>query len=157
MLSDLLEVRQWVLLPLHDCRHSAEGGLLELLASVQAVAELEHPAVVLSDLVDEMPRGVELTEGELVVVLVVQHVQQRGHERVQAVNVRKFGQDLLEPFFESLLGEFDFAHAAEVWSAFDVLEQSRPDSLKGANTGDSADGSGGQKPLQGRQNTARLT
>lgn len=41
VLSDLLEVSQWVFLSLDDGSHATQGGLFELLASVQRIAELE--------------------------------------------------------------------------------------------------------------------
>lgn len=71
MLSDFLEVSQWILLTLHDSGHSTQGGPLELLASVERVTEFKQAAVVFCDLRHEVPGGVELAESELVVVLVV--------------------------------------------------------------------------------------
>jgi hypothetical protein len=53
----------------------AKGGSLELLASIQTVSELQQAAVVLRYLVDEVPCGVYLTERELVVILVIKHIQ----------------------------------------------------------------------------------
>jgi hypothetical protein len=83
VLSDLLEVGERVFLSLHDCGHTTKSGLLELLTSVQRVTELEQSHVVLGDLGDKVSGSVELTQGKLVVVLVVQDVQQGGEERVQ--------------------------------------------------------------------------
>ena len=71
VLPDLFEVGQGILLALHDGRHPAQGGALQLLAPVQRVAKLEQAAVVFGDLRHEVARSVELAEGELVVVLVV--------------------------------------------------------------------------------------
>ena len=51
-----------------------ESSSLELLASIQAVAELEQTDIVLADLVNEMLRSIDLPERELVVVLVVKDV-----------------------------------------------------------------------------------
>lgn len=85
VLADLLEVRQRVLLPLHDGRHATERRLLELLAPVQGVAELDEAAVVLADLDNQVARRIDLTERELVVVLVVQDVEQRAQEGVQVL------------------------------------------------------------------------
>ena len=67
MLADLLEVRQWVLLSAHDSGHAArrgsetarteteaiysptKGSFFQLLASVQAVSELEEAKVILGN------------------------------------------------------------------------------------------------------------
>lgn len=47
MLPDLLQVRQRVLLPLHDGGHSTESGSFELFTSVERVTELEESDVIL--------------------------------------------------------------------------------------------------------------
>lgn len=83
MLSDLLEIRQRVFLSLHDCSHTTESGLFELLTSVERVTELEQSDIVFSDLRNKVSSGVELTQSKFVVVLVVKDVQQGGEERVQ--------------------------------------------------------------------------
>lgn len=44
----------------------SKSGPLKLLASVERISELEQSAVILRDLVGQMPRGVELTESKLV-------------------------------------------------------------------------------------------
>jgi hypothetical protein len=85
VLPDLFEVRERVFLPLHDGRHAAECGPLELLAPVERVAKLDQADVVLRDLGDEVARRVELAEGELVVVLIVQDVEEGGEERVEVL------------------------------------------------------------------------
>ena len=65
----LLEVAEALVLPAHDGRHPPERRALQLLAPVERVAELEEPDVVLGDGVDEVPRGVDLAQRQLVVVL----------------------------------------------------------------------------------------
>jgi hypothetical protein len=85
VLANLLEVSEGILLTLHDGGHATEGSLLELLATVERVTELEETAVVLSDLNDEVTSGVELTERELVVILVVEDVEEGGKERVEVL------------------------------------------------------------------------
>ena len=67
----LLKVAEALVLPAHDGRHPPERRALQLLAPVQRVAELEEPDVVLGDGVDEVPRGVDLAQRQLVVVLGV--------------------------------------------------------------------------------------
>src|SRR6478609_1998039 len=69
-------------------RHNSptEGGLLQLLASVQRVTKLEQSDVVLCDAVDEVASGVELTKSQLVVVLVIKNVEKGGQERVEVLS-----------------------------------------------------------------------
>ena len=62
MLSDLFEVCQWILLAAHDSCHSTKRSFLQLLASVEAVAELEKANVVLGHLVDEMSARSQLAQ-----------------------------------------------------------------------------------------------
>ena len=76
--AHLLEVPQALVLPAHDGGHAPERRALQLLAPVQGVAELEEPHVVLGDGVDEVPRGVDLAQGQLVVVLERGSVSQSG-------------------------------------------------------------------------------
>lgn len=85
MLSDLLQIRQGLLLPPHNGGHSAHGRPLELLATEERVAKLEQADIVLGDLRNEVAGSVELAKGELVVVLVVQDIQEGGKERVQVL------------------------------------------------------------------------
>jgi hypothetical protein len=119
VLSDLFEVGQRFFLTTHDRGHSdvknvkfhavssrstsriyekktlrhppSERGLLQLLASVQTISKLQQPHVILSDLIDQVPRRVQLTEGELVMVLVVQDVEEGGEERVEVLQMRARG------------------------------------------------------------------
>jgi hypothetical protein len=55
-----------------------EGSLLQLLAAVQAVTELEQANIILPNMVDQMAGCPQLAEGELVMVFVVKNVHQRG-------------------------------------------------------------------------------
>lgn len=89
VLADLLEVGEGVLLALHNRRHTTESSLLELLAAVETVTELEETAVVLADLDDEVTSGVELTESELVVVLVVEDVEEGVEEGVEVLQEKE--------------------------------------------------------------------
>ncbi len=77
MLSDLLEVCQRIFLTLHDRRHPPECGFFQLLAPIQRVAKLEETDIIFRDLGDKMTSCVELTEGELVMILIVQDVEER--------------------------------------------------------------------------------
>mgnify|MGYP001592418646 FL=1 len=105
MLADLLEVRERVLLATHNGGHAGgpidellvtslglneghsptERGLLELLAPVETVSELEQTAVVFADRDNQVAARVELSERELVVVLVVEDVEQAREERVEVL------------------------------------------------------------------------
>lgn len=110
MLSDLFEVQQWIFLPSHDRGHSTESGFLQLLASVEGVTKLEQSTVIFRDLVDQMSRSVQLSQSELVMVLVVQDVQQRTQEWVQVVQDRELGQNSTEFLVKRILRELDFTH-----------------------------------------------
>lgn len=107
----------------------SEGGLLELLASVETVSELEEAAVILADRDDQVASRVELSERELVVVLVVEDVEEGRKEGVEVLQTEvpvsfprpferslgpgthvhdgELGKDLLEALLEGLLGELD--------------------------------------------------
>ena len=76
MLSNLLEVRQRLLLSLHDRRHPPQTSLFELLATIQGVAELQKANIVLRDLGHQVSGLVELTQSDFVVILVVQDIHQ---------------------------------------------------------------------------------
>lgn len=109
VLANLLEVGEGILLATHDGGHSDEGlrqltaqypahpereyvpskgGLLELLASVETVSKLEQAAVILADRDDQVASSVELSKGELVVVLVVEDVEEGGKEGVEVLQTR---------------------------------------------------------------------
>ena len=61
----------------------------QLLTSVETVSELQETHVIFCDLIDKMPRGTQLTEGELVVVLVVQYIHQRRQEWMQVLQASR--------------------------------------------------------------------
>ena len=67
--SYLLQITQALILPPHHGRHPSQCRPLQLLASVQRVAKLEQPHVILGHRVYQVPRGVDLTQGQLVVIL----------------------------------------------------------------------------------------
>lgn len=83
MLTNLLEVSEGILLSSHDGSHSTECCFLELFASVKRISEFEESAVIFSNLNDQVSSGVQLSESELVVVLVVKDVEKGGKERVK--------------------------------------------------------------------------
>ena len=108
MLPHLLQVLQALVLPLHDGAHPPHGSFLELLAAVQGIAILQQPHVVLRDVVDEMLGRVDLAQGELVVVLVVQDVHEVGVKRVDVVQLGELVQNARQLVVEVLLSEFHF-------------------------------------------------
>lgn len=110
VLPNLLQVRQGVLLPPHYSRHSTQSGLLQLLTSVEGVTKLEETDVILGNLRDEVSSSVDLTQGEFVVVLVVQNVEERREERVKVVEHGELGDDLAKFLIEGILGELDLSH-----------------------------------------------
>jgi len=57
-----------------------------------------------------MSGGVDLTQGQLVVVPIVQNVHQVGVEGVDVFQLRKFSQDDRQFFVEARLGELHFPH-----------------------------------------------
>ena len=65
----LFKILQRLILPPHDSCHTAESGLLQLLASVEAVAKLQKSDIVLGHIVDQMSGGVDLTERKFVMIL----------------------------------------------------------------------------------------
>jgi len=110
VLTDLLEVGKGVLLATHNGGHTTESSLLELLAAVERVTELEETNIVLGDLRDEVTSSRDLAEGKLVVVLVVENVKQAREERVKVVEDGELGEDTTELLVEGVLGELDLAH-----------------------------------------------
>ena len=68
-ISYLLEISQALVLSPHHCRHPSQRRPLQLLASVQRVAKLEQPHVILGHRVYQVPRSVDLPQGQLVVIL----------------------------------------------------------------------------------------
>jgi len=110
VLPYLLEVLERPLLPLHHRAHSAQGGTLERLAAVERVSVLEKLDIVAADPVDQLLGEVELAEGELEVVAVVQHVDEVRVERMDVVQAREVGQDLSELVVVVHVRVLDLAH-----------------------------------------------
>lgn len=110
MLTNLLQVSQALSLPLHDCRHPSESSSLELLASVKRIAVLEKPDIILGNVINEMPCRVQLAQGELVMVLVVEDIHQVRIERMDIFQFRELAQNLSQLFVEVGLGELHLSH-----------------------------------------------
>ena len=69
MLPDLLQILQALVLSPHDGRHPTQGRPLELLTPVQRISELEQPDIVLGHVVNQVTGSVDLTQGQLVMIL----------------------------------------------------------------------------------------
>lgn len=87
----LLEILEALSLPLHDGGHPPEGCTLELLAAIEGVPELEEPDIVLGNIVNEVEGDVDLAQGELVVVLVVEDIHKISVEGVDVIQLREIG------------------------------------------------------------------
>ena len=82
VLTDLLEVLEWLLHALDERAHATKAGALQLLAAVKRVTELEETQVVLGDVVNVVLGGVHLAQSELVVIAVIENVHKIAVERV---------------------------------------------------------------------------
>mmetsp|Transcript_36018 Transcript_36018/g.76805 ORF Transcript_36018/g.76805 Transcript_36018/m.76805 type:complete len:233 (-) Transcript_36018:65-763(-) len=110
MLANLFEVGQRARQLLHGSRHATQGGPLEHLALVETVGELHHLHVVLRDHVNDFLRRVHLTEGQLVVIAIVQDVAEISVEGMDVVDLREVLQDLAELFAIRSLTELNLPH-----------------------------------------------
>lgn len=57
-----------------------------------------------------MSSGVDLTQGELIVVLVVKDVEKRREERVKVVEDGELGDYFAKLLIKGVLGELDLSH-----------------------------------------------
>ena len=57
-----------------------------------------------------MPRHIQLTQSQLIMVFVVENVHQIGVERMYIIQLRKILNDLRKTVMETLLGKLHFAH-----------------------------------------------
>jgi hypothetical protein len=117
MLSNLLQEFQSILLTLQDGGHSTEGSPLELLGTVQTVGELEQTKIVLGDLIDQVTSLIELTEGDLPVLLVVEDVEEVHQERMQVFEDGEFGEDFADSFVDGVGAELDLEETSGKRSA----------------------------------------
>lgn len=136
MLSNLLQEFQRILLTLQDGRHSTERGTLELLGSVQTVGELEQSEVILGNLVDEMSSLVELTEGDLPVLLVVENVEEMHQEWMQVFEDGEFGEDFTDSLVDGVGAELDLNEERVSEGSRGTLEQTYLSHVKVSNTRD---------------------
>ena len=105
MLPHLLQVLKALVLSLHDGAHAAERSPFQLLTAIETVAEFQQADVVLGHVVDEVLGRVDLPQGQLVVVSVVEDVHEVGVERVDVIQLGKLVQDGGKLVVECLLRE----------------------------------------------------
>mmetsp|Transcript_9318 Transcript_9318/g.19659 ORF Transcript_9318/g.19659 Transcript_9318/m.19659 type:complete len:220 (+) Transcript_9318:304-963(+) len=110
VLPDLLQITQTGLLPFQNGAHPTQRRPLETLAPVEAVAVLDHADHVAGHAVDELLGRVDLTQGELVVISIVEGVAEVGVEGMDVGEAGEVGEHRRESVRDCLLGEFDFAH-----------------------------------------------
>uniref|UniRef100_A0A0E9WL69 Uncharacterized protein n=1 Tax=Anguilla anguilla TaxID=7936 RepID=A0A0E9WL69_ANGAN len=110
MLPHLLQVLQALLLPLQDGTHPAQSCPLQLLTAVQGVPILHQPHIVLGNIVNQILCYVYLSQGQLVVVFVIQNVHQVCIKWVNVVQLWEVRQYLSKPVMIVLLGKFHFSH-----------------------------------------------
>ena len=91
MLPDFFKVCQTRLLPFQNSTHSSQCGSLEAFASVETVSVFDHADHITGDCVYEGSGSVDLSEGEFVVVLVVEGVTEIGVEWVNVVEAGEVG------------------------------------------------------------------
>lgn len=60
----------------------AQSSSLQLLASIQTVAELQQTNVIFANLVDKMASGIDLSKSKLIVILIVKNIEKRCHKWV---------------------------------------------------------------------------
>ena len=94
--------------------------MLQLLTTVQGVRVLQETNVVLTDLRHHVLRCVDLSQSELVVISVVQHIDQVCEERMHLLKLnetrktyfqtRKLIENQLEPLDYILLSELHLSH-----------------------------------------------
>ncbi len=88
--TDLLQVPKALILSFHDGAHTTEGRAFQLLAAIERITKLEQSNVVLGHVIDEVSGSVDLTQGQLVVVPVIEHIHEIGVKGMDIVELRKF-------------------------------------------------------------------
>lgn len=110
MLTNLLQVGQRWCLAFHQGAHATQCSTLELFAAIQRVTILEQTKIILSDLVDKVASCMELTQGQFVMVLVVQHVHKVGIKGMNVIDLGELIQNIGQTIVPIALGELHFAH-----------------------------------------------
>ena len=124
MFPHFFQVCKRRLLTFEDSTHTSKCGTLEAFAPVERITVFDHTDHITCNGIDEGFRGVDLSKGEFVVILVVESVAQIGVERVDVVKAREVGEHCSKAFRDCLLSEFNFAHAEReterVWDGMRV-------------------------------------
>jgi hypothetical protein len=110
MLANLLEITQTRLELLDERAHTTESRSLELLASEQRVSVLQETHVISSDVVDDVLGLVDVTQSQLVMISIIQHVHEITVERMDVVQLGEAVDDGGELLVKRRLHELDLAH-----------------------------------------------
>mmetsp|Transcript_2363 Transcript_2363/g.4806 ORF Transcript_2363/g.4806 Transcript_2363/m.4806 type:complete len:206 (-) Transcript_2363:19-636(-) len=110
MLPNLVQIRQAGVLLFHERAHTTKCSLLQRLAPIQRIGVLHHPHVVFRYLVDKVPRHIQLSQSQLVVVLVVQNIEQVCVKRMNIVDTGELVEDCGELLVPVLLRILHLAH-----------------------------------------------
>ena len=76
MLSNLLQIYQWIFQSPAYSSHTPKGGSLELFALEEGLCVFEEADIVSGDRFDQMFGGGELAEGNAEMICVVEGVQE---------------------------------------------------------------------------------
>ena len=110
MFPDFLQESETGLEFLGHGGHPSHGGLLEHLAAVKTVGVLHEADVVLGDIIDQRAGRVQVPQSQLIVVLVIQHVDQGRVEGVDVVRLREVLQDVRKLLVVRGLRELHLPH-----------------------------------------------
>lgn len=72
-------------------------------------------------LINQVSGGVQLSQRQLVMILIVQHIHQIRIERMHIIQFRKLGQNLRQTIVKTLLCKLDFAHVKRAYPCDFVL------------------------------------
>ena len=112
----LLQVIQGLRKLLQTGAHSSECCSLEHFATVQTVSVLQQSVVILANIVDHIPTRTHVTKSQLVVILVVKHVDQVAVKWVDVIQLWKLLNDLSQFFIDSFLGKLHLSHIKSSYS-----------------------------------------
>ena len=111
VLANFFQIRETRFLALENGTHSSKSSAFEALAAIKRVTVLDHANHVSRDLVNKGTSSVDLTQGELVMVAIIESVAKIRIERVNIIQTRKICQNLAEAFRNGLLCKLDLSHA----------------------------------------------
>jgi len=110
MLSDFFKIAQGRLKFLQQGTRATECSSLQLLGAIKRVGVLQKTHVVTGDAISDRFSLVTMTESELVMIFIVQHVHQIS---VEGVNIVQFGETIdnrSQFLIDRFLHKLDFTH-----------------------------------------------